>query len=68
MASSPEPSPGRRRSTSSDTAEAERILGVVKDSFASGVQLSLRVIAAIALVGLVIAIRGIRVPRSQAPA
>ena len=50
------------------TAEAERILDVVKDSFASGVQLSLRVIAAIALVGLVIAIRGVRVPSTQAPA
>lgn len=41
---------------------ADRVLDVVRDSFATGVQLSLRVIAAIALVGLVIAIRGVRVP------
>ena len=38
---------------------------MVKDSFVAGVQLSLRVVAAIALVGLVIAIRGVRVPDTQ---
>ena len=57
--------PGQAAYDRFGTAEAERVLDVVKDSFASGVQLSLRVIAAIALVGLVIAIRGVRVPRSR---
>jgi EmrB/QacA subfamily drug resistance transporter len=44
---------------------AEKALDVVKDSFVSGVQLSLRVVSAIALIGLIIAIRGVRVPDSQ---
>ena len=51
-----------------DTSVADKVLDVVKDSFVSGVQLSLRVVAAIALVGLVIAIRGVTVPQSQEPA
>jgi EmrB/QacA subfamily drug resistance transporter len=48
-----------------DASVADRVLDVVKDSFAAGVQLSLRVVAAIAVVGLVIAIRGVRVPKTQ---
>ena len=40
---------------------------MVKDSFVGGVQLSLRVVAAIALVGLVIAIIGRQRPKPQAP-
>ena len=51
-----------------DPSVADKVLDVVKDSFVSGVQLSLRVVAAIAVVGLLIAIRGVRVPRSQEPA
>jgi EmrB/QacA subfamily drug resistance transporter len=51
-----------------DPSVADKVIEVVKDSFVSGVQLSLRVVAAIALVGLVIAIRGVRVPRSQVTA
>ena len=39
---------------------------MVKDSFVGGIQLSLRVVAAIALIGLVIAILGVR-PKSTAP-
>jgi len=42
------------------------VLDVVKDSFVSGVQLSLRVVAAIALIGLIIAIRGVH-PKATAP-
>ncbi|MDX6580916.1 MAG: hypothetical protein QOI10_100 [Solirubrobacterales bacterium] len=48
-----------------DASVADKVLDVVKDSFVGGVQLSLRVVAAIALVGLVIAIRGVRVPKTQ---
>jgi EmrB/QacA subfamily drug resistance transporter len=47
------------------TSTAERVLEVVKESFVAGVQLSFRVIAAIALVGLVIAVLGVR-PREPA--
>ena len=43
-----------------DTSVADKVLDVVKDSFVGGIQLSLRVVAAIALVGLVIAIIGVR--------
>ncbi len=38
----------------------DRILEVVEDTFVAGVQLSFRVVAAIALVGLVIALLGVR--------
>jgi EmrB/QacA subfamily drug resistance transporter len=48
-----------------DASVADKVLDVIKDSFTSGVQLSLRVVAAIALVGLVIAIRGVTVPKAQ---
>ena len=48
------------------TPVAEEVLDVVKDSFVAGVQLSLRVVAAIALIGLIIAIRGVR-PKATAP-
>ena len=49
-----------------DTSVADKVLDVVKDSFVGGIQLSLRVVAAIALIGLVIAILGVR-PKSTAP-
>jgi EmrB/QacA subfamily drug resistance transporter len=48
-----------------DTSVADRVLDVVRDSFVSGVQFSLRVIAAIAFVGLIIAVLGVR-PRAAA--
>ncbi len=57
--------PGTAAASQFDPAVADKVLEVVKDSFVSGVQLSLRVIAAIALVGLLIAIKGIRVPKTQ---
>ena len=60
--------PGEAAFRQFDTSVADKVLDVVKDSFVGGVQLSLRVVAAIALVGLVIAIRGVRVPQSQEPA
>jgi MFS family permease len=43
-----------------DTSVADRVLDVVRESFVTGVAFSLRVIAAIAVVGLLIAILGIR--------
>ncbi len=59
--------PGTAAFNDFGTSVADRLLDVVKDSFVSGVQFSLRVVAAIALVGLVIAIRGVR-PRDPEPA
>lgn len=54
---------------------ADKILEVVKESFVAGIQLSFRVVAAIAVVGLIVAILGVRPPdpaaartRSPAPA
>jgi MFS family permease len=60
--------PGNAAFHQFDNSVADKVIEVVKDSFVSGVQLSLRVVAAIALVGLVIAIRGVQVPRSQVTA
>ncbi len=57
--------PGNAAFNQFDTSVADKVLDVVKDSFVGGIQLSLRVVAAIALVGLVIAIRGITVPDTQ---
>jgi MFS family permease len=57
--------PGTAAFQQFDASVADKVLDVIKESFTSGVQLSLRVVAGIALVGLVIAIRGVRVPRSQ---
>ena len=57
--------PGEEAFNQFDTSVADKVLDVVKDSFVGGVQLSLRVVGAIALVGLVIAIRGVRVPKTQ---
>ena len=57
--------PGNAAYHQFDASVADKVLEVVKDSFVAGVQLSLRVVAAIALVGLVIAIRGVRVPPAQ---
>jgi EmrB/QacA subfamily drug resistance transporter len=53
--------PGRAAFADFDTSVADRVLDVVRESFATGVAFSLRVIAAIALLGLVIAIVGVRV-------
>jgi EmrB/QacA subfamily drug resistance transporter len=52
--------PGRAAFADFDTSVADRVLDVVRESFVTGVAFSLRVIAAIALVGLVIAILGVR--------
>ena len=48
------------------TTVAERVLEVVKDSFVAGVQLSFRVVAAIAVIGLVVAVLGVR-PDAASP-
>lgn len=55
--------PSQRAFVQFDAGVADRVLDVVRDSFVAGVQTSLRVVTAIALVGLVIAILGIH-PRS----
>jgi EmrB/QacA subfamily drug resistance transporter len=51
---------------------ADEVLETVKESFVAGVQFSFRVVAAIAVVGLVVAVLGVRpkppAPQSQAPA
>jgi EmrB/QacA subfamily drug resistance transporter len=52
--------PGRAAFQDFDTSVADRVLDVVRESFVTGVAFSLRVIAAIALIGLVIAIFGVR--------
>ena len=57
---SPAPSPARPPSTSSTARSPTRSSTWSRTRSSSGVQLSLRVVAAIALVGLVIAIRGVR--------
>ena len=49
------------------TSVADEVLDVVRDSFVAGVQLSFRVVAAIAVLGLVVALLGVR-PEGQAPA
>ena len=60
--------PGNAAFEQFDTSVADKVLDVVKDSFVGGIQLSLRVVAAIALVGLVIAIIGVRPKPSPEPA
>jgi predicted MFS family arabinose efflux permease len=57
--------PGNEAFQQFDVSVADKVLVVVKDSFVGGVQLSLRVVAAIAVIGLVIAIRSVRVPKTQ---
>jgi EmrB/QacA subfamily drug resistance transporter len=52
--------PGQAAFNKFDTSVADRVLDVVRESFVTGVAFSLRVIAAIALVGLLIAILGVR--------
>lgn len=46
------------------TSVADRVLAVVNDSFVAGAQFSFRIVAAIAVIGLVIAILGVR-PASE---
>jgi EmrB/QacA subfamily drug resistance transporter len=58
--------PGEEAFAKFDTSVANRVLDVVRDSFVAGVQLSLRVVAAIALIGLVIAILDVRPGTEQA--
>jgi EmrB/QacA subfamily drug resistance transporter len=57
--------PGKTAFEQFNASVAARVLDVVRDSFVAGVQLSLRVVAAIALVGLLVAILQVR-PRAQA--
>ena len=51
--------PGERAYREFGTNVADEVLEAVKDSFVAGVQLSLRVVAAIALVGLIVAVLGV---------
>ena len=47
---------------------ADRIVAVVSDSFVAGVQLSFRVVGAVALLGLVVAVIGVRPPDTRTEA
>jgi EmrB/QacA subfamily drug resistance transporter len=58
--------PGERVFNEFGTSVADRLLDAVKDSFVSGVQLSFRVVAAIAVIGLVIALLGVK-PAAEQP-
>lgn len=61
---------GKRAFADFGTSTAERVLEVVKESFVAGVQLSFRVVAAIALIGVVVAVLAVRPPeqKSREPA
>jgi EmrB/QacA subfamily drug resistance transporter len=52
--------PGKQAFSEFGTSVADKVLDTVKDSFVAGVQLSFRVVAAIAVLGLVVAILGVR--------
>ncbi len=58
--------PGTAAFNQFDSSVADKVLDVVKDSFVGGIQLSLRVVAAIAVIGLIIAIKGVH-PKATAP-
>ncbi|MGH2985722.1 MAG: MFS transporter [Solirubrobacterales bacterium] len=47
------------------TSTADRVLEVVNESFVAGVQLSFRVVAAIAVIGVVVALLGVRPPEPK---
>jgi len=61
---------GKRAFADFGTSTADRVLEVVKESFVAGVQLSFRIVAAIALTGVVVALLGVRPPepKPQEPA
>ena len=52
--------PGQAAFSDFSTSVADRVLAVVNDSFVAGAQFSFRVVGVIALVGLVVAILGVR--------
>jgi EmrB/QacA subfamily drug resistance transporter len=58
---------GKRAFADFGTSTADRVLEVVKESFVAGVQLSFRIIAAIALIGVVVALLGVRPPEAKPP-
>jgi EmrB/QacA subfamily drug resistance transporter len=57
--------PAERAFAEFSTSTADRLLEVVRESFVAGVQLSFRVVAAIAVIGLVVALLGVRPPEPQ---
>jgi len=59
---------GRAAFSDFSPSVADRVLAVVEDSFVAGAQFSFRVVGVIALVGLLIAIVGVRPPPAPAPA
>ncbi len=61
--------PGERAFSEFGTSTADRVLEVVEESFVAGVQLSFRVVAAIAVLGLLVAVLGVRPepPEPQSP-
>ncbi len=52
--------PGQTAFSDFSTSVADRVLAVVKDSFVAGAQFSFRIVGALALIGLLIAIVGVR--------
>jgi EmrB/QacA subfamily drug resistance transporter len=52
--------PGQTAFSDFSTSVADRVLAVVKDSFVAGAQFSFRIVGAIALIGVLIAILGVR--------
>jgi EmrB/QacA subfamily drug resistance transporter len=52
--------PGKAAFSDFSTSTADRVLQVVKDSFVAGAQFSFRVVGVIAIVGLAVAILGVR--------
>ena len=59
--------PGQVAFSDFSTSVADRVLGVVEDSFVAGAQFSFRVVGVIALVGLVVAILGVRPDAVRTP-
>jgi MFS family permease len=57
--------PGQAAFSDFSTSVADRVIGVVEDSFVAGAQFSFRVVGVIALVGLVVAILGVRPDDSE---
>jgi EmrB/QacA subfamily drug resistance transporter len=60
--------PGQAAFSDFSTSVADRVLRVVEDSFVAGAQFSFRVVGVIAVVGLVVAILGVRPAPAPAPA
>jgi EmrB/QacA subfamily drug resistance transporter len=59
---------GQKAFSDFSTSVADRVLAVVKDSFVAGAQFSFRIVAGIAVIGLLVAIVGVRPAEEEPPA